>query len=161
VSWLAGLPLPPSLLEMQAGGWRFAGSARSAASDRTCLPSWPGSAGATLCRCEKGRNCVALTILVRLLKALDCDSETFGRRLGPWGCADQAALPWTPECRVALARLRQARKEAGLTQAAAGQRFGAGRNLVGKVECGGRRLDAGELARLAAIYGKPWDWFLA
>jgi transcriptional regulator with XRE-family HTH domain len=37
-----------------------------------------------LCRYEKGRNSPALPILVRLLKVLDCDAETFGRRLGPW-----------------------------------------------------------------------------
>jgi transcriptional regulator with XRE-family HTH domain len=42
-----------------------------------------------LCRCEKGRNGPAVPLLVRLLKVLDCDAETFGRRLGPWSCISQ------------------------------------------------------------------------
>jgi transcriptional regulator with XRE-family HTH domain len=59
-----------------------------------------------------------------------------------------------------LARLRQARRDAGLTQAAVGRRIGARQAFVSKVESGERRLDPVELAQFAAIYGKPVPWFL-
>jgi transcriptional regulator with XRE-family HTH domain len=59
-----------------------------------------------------------------------------------------------------LARLRQARQDAGLTQAEVGQRLGLRQAFVSKVESGERRLDPVELARFAAAYGKPLAWFL-
>jgi transcriptional regulator with XRE-family HTH domain len=67
---------------------------------------------------------------------------------------------WAPEYRFMLARLRQARREAGLTQAEVGRRLGLRQNVVSRMESGERRLDPVELARFAAIYGKPLDWFL-
>jgi transcriptional regulator with XRE-family HTH domain len=60
-----------------------------------------------------------------------------------------------------LARLRQARREAGLTQAEVGRRLGLRQNVVSRMESGERRIDPVELARFAAIYDKPWEWFLA
>jgi transcriptional regulator with XRE-family HTH domain len=59
-----------------------------------------------------------------------------------------------------LARLRQARHDAGLTQAEVGRRLGLRQAFVSKAESGERRLDAVELARFAAIYGKPIAYFL-
>jgi transcriptional regulator with XRE-family HTH domain len=59
-----------------------------------------------------------------------------------------------------LARLRQARRDAGLTQAEVGRRLGLRQAFVSKVESGERRLDPVELARFAAVYGKPLAWFL-
>jgi transcriptional regulator with XRE-family HTH domain len=59
-----------------------------------------------------------------------------------------------------LARLRQARREAGMTQAEVGQRLGLRQAFISKLESGERRIDPVELARLAAIYGKPLAWFL-
>jgi transcriptional regulator with XRE-family HTH domain len=59
-----------------------------------------------------------------------------------------------------LARLRQARHDAGLTQAEVGQRLGLRQNVVSRMESGERRLDPVELARFAAVYGKPVPWFL-
>jgi transcriptional regulator with XRE-family HTH domain len=35
---------------------------------------------------ETGRQCPNLATLVRVLQALDCDAEAFGRYVGPWGC---------------------------------------------------------------------------
>jgi transcriptional regulator with XRE-family HTH domain len=35
---------------------------------------------------ETGRQCPALPTLVKLLQALDCSAEEFGRHVGPWGC---------------------------------------------------------------------------
>lgn len=59
-----------------------------------------------------------------------------------------------------LGRLRQARLDACLTQAEVGRRIGLRPAFVSKVESGERRLDPVELARFAAIYGKPLGWFL-
>jgi transcriptional regulator with XRE-family HTH domain len=54
-----------------------------------------------------------------------------------------------------LARLRQARRDAGLTQAEVGRRLGLRQSFVSKVESGERRLDPVELARFAAVYRRP------
>jgi transcriptional regulator with XRE-family HTH domain len=66
-----------------------------------------------------------------------------------------------PAYRHLLARLRQARREACLTQAEVGRRLGVRQAFVSKMESGERRLDPVELARLAVVYGKPLGWFLA
>jgi len=39
-----------------------------------------------LSRYELGRQHPSLPNLVRVLRALDCSAEDFGKRLGPWGC---------------------------------------------------------------------------
>lgn len=59
-----------------------------------------------------------------------------------------------------LLRLRQARGEAGLTQAEVARRFGKPQSFMSKVEAGERRVDAVELADFARLYGKPVAWFL-
>jgi transcriptional regulator with XRE-family HTH domain len=56
-------------------------------------------------------------------------------------------------------RLKQARQDAGLTQAQAAERLGKPQSYVSKVERAERRIDPPELARFAAIYGKPIGWF--
>jgi transcriptional regulator with XRE-family HTH domain len=50
----------------------------------------------------------------------------------------------------------------GLLQAsaAAAAALGIRQTLVSKMELGERRLDPVELARFAAVYGKPVAWFL-
>jgi transcriptional regulator with XRE-family HTH domain len=48
-----------------------------------------GRAGVTvsmLSRYEHGRQYPSLPSLVKILRALDCSAEDFGKRLGPWGC---------------------------------------------------------------------------
>ncbi len=59
-----------------------------------------------------------------------------------------------------LARLRQARRSAGLTQEEVAKRLGARQAFVSKVERGERRIDPVELAQFASLYGKPLVWFL-
>ena len=61
--------------------------------------------------------------------------------------------------RVFLARLRQAREEAGLTQAALAEAVMRPQTWVSKCELGERRVDFVELEDLAAALGKPLDWF--
>jgi transcriptional regulator with XRE-family HTH domain len=67
---------------------------------------------------------------------------------------------YTPEYRFMVARLRQARRDAGLTQAEVGRRLGLRQNHVSRVETGERRIDPTELAAFARLYGKPLDYFL-
>jgi len=57
-------------------------------------------------------------------------------------------------------RLRQARTEARITQAAAAAALGIPRSAVSELETGTRRLAAAELARCAALYRRPPTWFL-
>jgi transcriptional regulator with XRE-family HTH domain len=48
-----------------------------------------GRAGVTvsmLSRYERGQQHPSLPNLVKVLRALDCSAEDFGRHLGPWGC---------------------------------------------------------------------------
>jgi transcriptional regulator with XRE-family HTH domain len=66
----------------------------------------------------------------------------------------------SPDYQRMLARLRQARLDAKLTQEEVGKRLGIRQNLVSKMELGERRLDPVELARFAAVYGKSVTWFL-
>jgi transcriptional regulator with XRE-family HTH domain len=39
-----------------------------------------------LSRYERGHACPNLSTLVKVLRVLDCDAETFGKHVGPWGC---------------------------------------------------------------------------
>jgi len=59
-----------------------------------------------------------------------------------------------------LQRLRQARKDAGYTQAEVAKIFGKYSSFVSKIEMGERRLDPMELQDLARLYGKPVGHFL-
>lgn len=57
-------------------------------------------------------------------------------------------------------RLREAREEAGLTQSEVAEALGLPQSFVSKCETGERRVDVLELARLAALYGRPLAWFV-
>lgn len=59
-----------------------------------------------------------------------------------------------------LARLREARVAAGLSQEGVAAAIGARQKYVSKVETGERRIDPCELRELAALYGKPMEYFL-
>jgi len=59
-----------------------------------------------------------------------------------------------------LARLRQARQEAGFSQVAAAAALKAGQKYVSRVETGERRIDPLELRELAKLYGKPLEYFV-
>jgi transcriptional regulator with XRE-family HTH domain len=66
-----------------------------------------------------------------------------------------------PEYQRMLERLRQARRDVGLTQAQVAERLGVRQTFVSKVELGERRIDPVELARFAAIYGREVGELLA
>ena len=59
-----------------------------------------------------------------------------------------------------LAALRQARKDAGLTQTEVAAHFGAHASFVSKCETGERRVDVVELAEFCRLYGVKLSSFL-
>jgi transcriptional regulator with XRE-family HTH domain len=59
-----------------------------------------------------------------------------------------------------LAGLREARKEAGLTQAEVAAYFERPQSFVSKCESGERRIDPTELRVFAKLYRKPVSYFL-
>jgi transcriptional regulator with XRE-family HTH domain len=63
------------------------------------------------------------------------------------------------EYRLFLKRLKQARLDAGLTQAEVAKLFSRPQSFVSKSESGERRVDFVELLHLAKIYRKPLAFF--
>jgi transcriptional regulator with XRE-family HTH domain len=61
--------------------------------------------------------------------------------------------------RTFLQKLRQARKDAGLTQYQIADLLGKPQSFVSKCETGERRVDIVELQAFAEIYDKPLDFF--
>ena len=58
-----------------------------------------------------------------------------------------------------LARLIDARKQAGLTQVEVAKRLGRAHSFISKCELGERRVDFVELQQLAKIYNKDLSFF--
>jgi len=58
-----------------------------------------------------------------------------------------------------LKRLKQARVDAGLTQAQVAKMLSRPQSFVSKSESGERRVDFIELLHLAKIYGRPISFF--
>ena len=58
-----------------------------------------------------------------------------------------------------LARLIEARKQAGLTQVDVAKRLGRAHSFISKCELGERRVDFVELQQLAKIYNKDVSFF--
>ncbi len=58
-----------------------------------------------------------------------------------------------------LARLREARRQAGLTQEEAARRLGKPQSFLSKCESGERRVDFVELLALAKLYGVDVGFF--
>lgn len=63
--------------------------------------------------------------------------------------------------RLFLERLRQARRDAGLTQVDVARELRRPQSFVSKCESGERRVDMVELRELARLYGKPLDFFVS
>lgn len=60
-----------------------------------------------------------------------------------------------------LKRLRQARKDKGMTQVEVAASLGKHQSYVAKCENGERRVDVVELAEFAKLYKKSLDYFLS
>ena len=65
-----------------------------------------------------------------------------------------------PEYQALARRLKAARIEAGLTQAAVAITIGKPQSFLAKVESAERRVDVIELSALAKVYGKSLDYFV-
>jgi len=66
----------------------------------------------------------------------------------------------SPAYKQFLKRLRQARLDAGLTQAQVATRLGKPQSFVSKCEAGERRLDVIEVQQFAELYKRPVYYFL-
>ena len=64
------------------------------------------------------------------------------------------------EYRYLLKRLREARRQAGLTQVQVAKALGRPQSFVTKCELGERRIDPVDLQRFATLYRKPLSFFL-
>ncbi len=69
-------------------------------------------------------------------------------------------IVYTEKYKIFLERLRQARKEKGLTQIDVAQSLGKHQSYVAKCESGERRVDVVELAEFAHLYKKSLDYFV-
>ena len=58
-------------------------------------------------------------------------------------------------------RLRDAREYVGMSQDEAAVALGISRPAITLIESGGRKVEAVELGKLAALYGKDVDWLLS
>ncbi|MBN1618331.1 helix-turn-helix transcriptional regulator [Candidatus Dojkabacteria bacterium] len=67
---------------------------------------------------------------------------------------------YTEEYKAFLIRIKQARKEKGLTQLDVAELLGKPQSYIAKCENGERRVDVIELVEFAKIYGKPINYFL-
>ena len=68
---------------------------------------------------------------------------------------------WETDTFLLPSRLHRARRELGLTQEEVAERTGVARNTVSRYELGRQAPSGRALSRLAAIYGKPMEWFYA
>lgn len=59
-----------------------------------------------------------------------------------------------------LTKLREARSSSGLTQSEVATKLNKPQSYVSKIECGERRVDVVELAKLADLYSKTLNWFV-
>ena len=67
--------------------------------------------------------------------------------------------PFQDTYNTLIARLVQAREEAGMTQRQVSAALGMSHSFLSKCETGDRRVDVMELLQLAKLYGKPVQYF--
>lgn len=67
---------------------------------------------------------------------------------------------YEPDYQYLLTRVREARKERGLTQVEVAAALGRPTSFVSKVELGERRIDPIDLQAFAELYEKPFEYFL-
>lgn len=67
---------------------------------------------------------------------------------------------YSREYKAFLKQLRQARIDAGLTQADVAKRLNRPQSFVSKCESGERRVDVVELQKFAELYGKQLSFFV-
>lgn len=74
-------------------------------------------------------------------------------------CSRPMKTIYTKAHKKLVARLREARLAAGLTQVEVAQKLRRPQSFVSHLESGQRRIDAIELDLFARLYKKPLDYF--
>ena len=69
-------------------------------------------------------------------------------------------IVYSEKYKIFLERLRQARKDEGLTQIDVAKSLGKHQSYVAKCESGERRVDIVELVEFARLYKKSLDYFV-
>lgn len=69
-------------------------------------------------------------------------------------------MTYTQDYQDFLERLKNARKDAGLTQKQVAKILGKNQSFISKCESGERRVDILELKVFAELYGKSLDYFV-
>jgi transcriptional regulator with XRE-family HTH domain len=59
-----------------------------------------------------------------------------------------------------IRRVREARQDAGMTQAEVAKALGRPLSFVSKCELGERRIDPIDLGKFATLYDKPFEYFI-
>ena len=67
---------------------------------------------------------------------------------------------YSKEHRYLVARLKQARKDAGFDQKKVAELLGVSQSYISKVEAGQRRVDVIQLKEFAKIYKKSLNFFI-
>lgn len=67
---------------------------------------------------------------------------------------------YSKEHKRLIAKLKEARLKAGLTQVIAGKLMGQDQTFISKVESGQYRVDAVQLAKFAKVYKKTVEFFI-
>jgi len=68
--------------------------------------------------------------------------------------------PYDSRYQQLVQRLRRAREEAGISQAAVAEKLGLTQPLVSRIEAGQRKIDPIELCVLCKLYKKPARHFI-
>lgn len=66
----------------------------------------------------------------------------------------------TEQYKGVIERLKQARKEAGLTQIDVAKKLQKSQSYISKVEKGEQRIDVVELNNFCKLYNKSFDYFI-
>lgn len=74
-------------------------------------------------------------------------------------CTAHVEEIYTERHRMLVARIRQARKDAELTQEEAAEALGVSQNWISKTELGTRRVTFLDVEAFAQLYGKPLEYF--
>jgi transcriptional regulator with XRE-family HTH domain len=71
----------------------------------------------------------------------------------------RASAVYDPDYKFLIARVREARRDAGMTQVEVAKALGRPLSFVSKCELGERRIDPIDLEKFAELYDKPFQYF--
>ena len=71
----------------------------------------------------------------------------------------RASAVYDPDYKFLIARVREARQEAGMTQSDVARALDRPLSFVSKCKLGERRIDPIDLEKFAELYNKPFQYF--